>query len=126
MLASLAKAGLTSDAAAIDNTYGNARRSARGGKWGENADHRPVSRWSNDQDPRPHRCAQLSRVKGIALDIPGKRQIRHDKCRYRKRWRVKANFCRLKDFRRLGIPYDELARNYTSAVALAAAIAFQC
>jgi len=33
-------------------------------------------------------------------------------------------FCRLKDFRRVASRYDKLARNYDSAVALAAAIAF--
>jgi transposase len=33
-------------------------------------------------------------------------------------------FCRLKDFRRVATRYDKLARNYLSAVALAAAIAF--
>jgi transposase len=32
--------------------------------------------------------------------------------------------CRGKDFRRVATRYDKLARNYPSAVALAAAIAF--
>ena len=33
-------------------------------------------------------------------------------------------FCRLKDFRRIATRYDKLTRNFLSAVALAAAIAF--
>ncbi len=34
--------------------------------------------------------------------------------------------CRLKDFRRIAMRYDKLARYYASAVALAAIIAFLC
>jgi transposase len=70
------------------------------------------------------------RDKGITPIIPGKRdrkrKIRHDKRRYRERWRVEATFCRLKDFRRIATRYDKLARNYASTVALAAVIAFWC
>ena len=55
-----------------------------------------------------------------------KRKIRHDKRRYRERWRIEATFNRLKDFRRIATRYDKLARNYASAVALAAVIAFWC
>jgi len=70
------------------------------------------------------------REKGITPVIPGKcgrkRKIRHDRRRYRERWRVEATFCRLKDFRRIATRYDKLARNYASAVALAAVIAFWC
>ena len=62
--------------------------------------------------------------------IPGKRgrkrKIRHDKRRYRERWRIEATFNRLKDFRRIATRYDKLARNYVSAVALVAVIAFWC
>lgn len=68
------------------------------------------------------------REKGITPVIPGKRgrkrTIRHDQRRYRERWRIEATFCRLKDFRRIATRYDKLARNYASAVALAAVIAF--
>ena len=68
--------------------------------------------------------------KGITPIIPGKRgrkrKIRHDKRRYRERWRIEATFNRLKDFRRIATRYDKLARNYVSAVALAAVIAFWC
>ena len=62
--------------------------------------------------------------------IPGtrsrKRKIRLDKKRYRERWRVEATFCRLKDFRRIATRYDKLARNFASALALAAIVASWC
>jgi len=70
------------------------------------------------------------REKGITPVIPGtwarKRKIHHDKRRYRERWRIEATFCRLKDFRCIATRYDKLARDYASAVALAAVIAFWC
>ena len=70
------------------------------------------------------------RQHGISVVIPGtrarKRKIRLDKRRYRDRWRVEAVFCRLKDFRRIATRYDKLARNFASALALAAVIAFWC
>jgi transposase len=70
------------------------------------------------------------REKGITPVIPGtrarKRTLRHDKRRYQERWRIEAAFCRLKDFRRIATRYDKLARNYASALALAAVIAFWC
>ncbi|KNY23846.1 transposase [Methylobacterium sp. ARG-1] len=70
------------------------------------------------------------RAQGITSVIPGqrgrKRGIRHDKRRYHERWRIEATFNRLKDVRRVATCYDKLARNYASAVALAAVIAFWC
>ncbi|NBJ11717.1 transposase [Microvirga sp. SYSU G3D207] len=45
---------------------------------------------------------------------------------YCERWRIEAAFCRLKDFRRLAIRYDNFAANFASAVALATIIAFWC
>ena len=70
------------------------------------------------------------RAQGITPIIPGKRgrkkRIHHDKQRYRERWRIEATFNRLKDFRRIATRYDKLARNYASAVALAAVIAVWC
>ena len=39
-------------------------------------------------------------------------------------WDIVAKFCRLKDFRRIATRYDKLARNFLSALSLAAAIAF--
>ncbi|WP_085984614.1 IS5 family transposase [Methylobacterium sp. WSM2598] len=70
------------------------------------------------------------REKGITPVIPGtrarKRRLRHDKRRDRERWRIEAAFCRLKDVRRIATRSDKLARNYASALALAAVIAFWC
>lgn len=70
------------------------------------------------------------RASGVVPVIPGtrsrKRPIRHDKLRYKDRWRAEAVFCRLKDFRRVATRYDKLARNYASTVALAAVVAFWC
>jgi len=70
------------------------------------------------------------REKSITPIIPGKRgrkrRVRHDKHRYRERWRIEATFNRLKDFRRIATRSDKLARNYASAVALAAVSAFWC
>ena len=70
------------------------------------------------------------RRSGIMPIIPGKRgrkrRIRHDKRRYRERWRIDATFNRFKDFRRIATRCDKFARNYASAVALAAVIAFWC
>lgn len=42
------------------------------------------------------------------------------------RLRMRATFNRLKDFRRIATRYDKLARNYASAVALVAVVAFWC
>ena len=70
------------------------------------------------------------REAGTTPVIPGtrsrKRPVRHDKRRYRDRWRVEATICRLKDFRRVATRYDKLAANFASAVALAAVAAFWC
>ncbi|WP_339164093.1 IS5 family transposase [Methylobacterium bullatum] len=176
MLAALAKAGWSGEAAAIDSTYVKAHRSAHGGKGGAKPQAIGPSRGGqttkihaltdvlgrpgvllltsgNASDVRtapdvlaeaPGRIRRLTadkgydadwlradlREKGITPVIPGKRsrkrKIRHDKRRYRERWRVEATFCRLKDFRRIATRYDKLARNYASAVALAAVIAFWC
>ncbi|SFV15114.1 Transposase [Methylobacterium sp. 174MFSha1.1] len=70
------------------------------------------------------------REHGISVIIPGtrarKRKIRLDKRRFRDRWRVEAVICRLKGFRRIATRYDKLARNFASALAPAAIIAFWC
>ena len=67
---------------------------------------------------------------GTAPVIPGtrsrKRPIQYDRRRYRDRWRIEAAFCRLKDFRRVATRYDKLARNFASALALVAVVAFWC
>ena len=70
------------------------------------------------------------RKAGIVPVIPStrsrKRPIRYDRLRYKDRWRAEVVFCRLKDFRRVATRYDKLARNYASAIALTAVIAFWC
>jgi len=75
-----------------------------------------------------NRLRATLRHQGTIPVIPGrrnrKRPIQYDERRYKDRWRVEAMFCRLKDFRRVATRYDKLARNYQSAIALAAAIAF--
>ena len=50
--------------------------------------------------------------------------IRHDRRRYRERWRIEATIGRLKDFRRVATRYDKLARTFLDAVTLAAIYAF--
>jgi transposase len=54
------------------------------------------------------------RQAGTAPVIPGtrsrKRRIRHDRRRYRDRWRIEATFCRLKDFRPRGNPIRQARR----------------
>ncbi len=74
-----------------------------------------------------NRLPATLRDQGTIPVIPGcrnrKRPIYYEK-RYKDRWRVEAMFCRLKDFRRVATRYDKRTRNYLSAVALAAAIAF--
>ena len=51
-----------------------------------------------------------------------KRPIPHDVQAYRARNLIERAFCNLKDFRRIATRYDKLARNFLSAVALAATI----
>ena len=80
-----------------------------------------------DRGDDANRLRAILRDQGTIPVIPGrrnrKRPIQYDERRYKDRWRVKAMFCRLKDFRHIATRYDKLARNYLSA-ALAAAIAF--
>jgi len=70
------------------------------------------------------------RATGTIPIIPGcrtrKKPVRHDRIRYKDRWRVEVALCRLKDFRRVATRYDKLAAYFASAVALAAVIAFWC
>jgi len=51
-----------------------------------------------------------------------KRPIPYDAKAYRDRNMIERAFCSLKDFRRIATRYDKLARNFFSAVALAATI----
>ena len=56
------------------------------------------------------------------LSSARKRCHRFDRDVYRRRNLVERLFCRLKDWRRIAPRYDKLARNFVSAVALAATI----
>ena len=68
------------------------------------------------------------RKDGIKPVIPGrsnrKKRIRHDKQAYKDRNVIERCYCRLKDFRRIATRYDNLARNYFSALCLVATVAF--
>jgi transposase len=44
---------------------------------------------------------------------------------YKRRHRIENAICRIKDLRRIATRYDELARNYLTAVYLAAAIVWR-
>lgn len=70
----------------------------------------------------------LLRATNAVPVIPGrrnrKRAIIYDERRYREPHLIENAFCRLKDFRRVATRYDKLARNFLSAIALAALVAF--
>ena len=51
-----------------------------------------------------------------------KRAIPYDVAAYRDRNMIERAFCSLKDYRRIATRYDKLARNFLSAVAIAAII----
>lgn len=51
-----------------------------------------------------------------------KRAIPYDTAVYRARNMIERAFCSLKDYRRIATRYDKLARNFLSAVAIAAII----
>ena len=65
---------------------------------------------------------------GVRPVIPGrsnrKKAIRHDRQRYKQRWRVEATIGRVKDFRRVAPRYDKLARTFLDTVVLAAIYMF--
>jgi len=71
------------------------------------------------------RIRAIFREQGTIPVIPDDaiaRPIQYDERRYKDRWRVEAMFCRLEDFRRIATRYDKLAKNFLSAVSLAAAV----
>ncbi len=87
-----------------------------------------IKRVIADRGYDANRIRVALREQGTIPVIPGrrnrKRPIQYDERRYKDRWRVEALFYRLKDFRRSATRYDKLARNFLSAVSLAAAVAF--
>jgi transposase len=65
------------------------------------------------------------RIKAVIPPNPTRKHPhRYDKVAYKGRNVIERMFCRLKDFRRIATRYDKLARNFLSAVHLAAAIAW--
>jgi len=75
-----------------------------------------------------NRISATLRAQGAISVIPGrrnrKRAVQYDERRYQDRWRGETMFCRLKDFRRIATRYGKLARNFLSAVSVAAAMPF--
>lgn len=51
-----------------------------------------------------------------------KQPIPHDRQAYRERNKIERAFCSLKDYRRIATRYDKLARNFLSAIVLAAVV----
>jgi transposase len=51
-------------------------------------------------------------------------KIPHDEALYKKRNVVERMFCRLKDWRRIATRYDKSAKNFFSAICLAALLCF--
>jgi transposase len=65
------------------------------------------------------------RIKAVIPPNPTRKHPhRYDKTAYKGRNVIERMFCRLKDFRRIATRYDKLARNFLSAVLIAAAIAW--
>jgi len=82
---------------------------------------------------KPHRCSggakRMARPVAKVGSSPGHWRLARDclttksPCARRRSRRVEAMFRRLKDFRSVAPCYDKFARNYHSAVALAATVA---
>ena len=88
----------------------------------------PFRRLIADRAYDADRFRQALREAGATPVIPGRNNravpIRHDRRRYRERWRIEATIGRLKDFRRVATRYDKLARTFRDAVTLATIYAF--
>jgi transposase len=88
----------------------------------------PCRRLIADRAYDADRFRRTLREAGVTPVIPGRRNrtapIRHDRRRYRDRWRIEATIGRLKDFRRVATRYDKLARTFLDTVTLATIHAF--
>ena len=62
--------------------------------------------------------------KGIRVCIPGRKKIRFNRRRYKRRNRIENMFGRLKDWRRVATRYDRCPIAFLSAIALAATVLF--
>lgn len=77
-----------------------------------------------DADHLRKLLAELGAEAVIPSTTSRRAPIPYDVAAYRDRNRVERMWCRLKDFRRVATRYDKLARNYLSAVFLAATCAY--
>ena len=88
----------------------------------------PFRRLIADRAYDAERFREALRQAGASPVIPGRCNrtvpVRHDRRRYRDRWRIEAAICRLKDFRRVATRYDKLARTFLDAVTLATIYTF--
>ncbi|EEX09667.1 transposase, IS4 family [Ruegeria lacuscaerulensis ITI-1157] len=66
--------------------------------------------------------------RGISACIPRRKQrkkpVKHDKRRYRRRYRIEIMFGRLKDWRRVATRYDRCPKVFLSAIALSALVIY--
>ncbi|HHX90248.1 MAG TPA: transposase, partial [Paracoccus sp.] len=79
-----------------------------------------------DANSLRHRLAAAQTEAVIPSTRSRKVPIPHDAIAYKARNLIERAFCRLKDWRRIATRYDKLARNFASAVALAATIIWWC
>ena len=77
-----------------------------------------------DADHLRRRLAERGAEAVIPSTTSRRTPIPYDANAYKDRNRVERMWCRLKDFRRIATRYDKLARNYLSAVLLAATYAY--
>ncbi len=76
----------------------------------------------DDANHLRHRLREAQTQAVIPSTASRKRPYPLDMAAYKLRNVIERMFCRLKDFRRIATRYDKLARNFLSAVALAAAV----
>jgi transposase len=88
----------------------------------------PCRRLIADRAYDAERFRQSLHEAGTTPVIPGRRNrtvpIRHDRRRYRERWRIEATIGRLKDFRRVASRFNDTAPTELDTVTLAAIHAF--
>jgi len=88
----------------------------------------PIRRLIADKAYDANALRTLLRERGAEAVIPSttsrRSPIPYDQEAYRQRNRIERMWSRLKDFRRVATRYDKLARNYASAVHIAATVAY--
>jgi len=86
----------------------------------------PINRLIADKAYDTNKLRQLLANQSIEAVIPSiarrKPLIPYDPVAYRQRNLIERMFGRLKDFRRIAIRYDKLARNFLASIALAATL----